>query len=206
MAEIAKTTRQLLAADERRLIASEISATIRQLDHADRRAAADKDVVPYLASAILQLDVVKKALAAWRPKHAEPADRYLIEEHRVLQAQVDADFVKLGAVGWARKVVRRIAAEKAQVEQRKAVRATFKASGKCRRCGKKSDTLNAVGGICHRCFLASQVVRSKKPAAKAKASRAGLCSACRKQVAYLTTSGVCTPCLEKMLPRIARRK
>jgi len=202
----------------RRGLASDLSQALRDLDRLEKRVTIDAAFAVRLAAMLINLEGIRKALPR---DDGSPQASYFRTEHASLSAGVNTalrQYIQqtgdhrpstLGLQAWARKILLANKAEREAAEARRSVRATFKASGTCRRCGKTSDTLNTADGICHSCFLRSQQVRGKKPTTlrgALKKSRAGRCNDCRKQVDYLTTSGVCTPCLEKTYPEIARRR
>jgi hypothetical protein len=216
-AQIAKTVRANLeaAANDRHLLAQELSATIRVLDRAERRERANATTVPYLAAAILNLDSAAKDIAAWRPRHSEPVDPFLVSEHAALKDVLDQKIKhhlvtfgepelvalmaregKAGVVKWAQRIVKRIAAEKAATETRKTARAAGKPSPAKAKApaAKPSATASPWDDTTIQFVMA-----------KMKSGRPGYCDTCGKPRERKTLQGLCEECISTHFPKLARR-
>lgn len=162
MAQITRTVRTLLADQQARNLARQISETVRQLDYLERRDRVTRDFAPRLARLIIEHDGARRKLG-------DPAARkdsrlpFWENEVKVLGGEIDRkiryylgevadpDFLRLGAVAWAKAVLRRAAAKpKARPAAAKPKRSARPASGTCRTCHKPNQKVNHQGecGVC----------------------------------------------------------
>ena len=191
-----ETMRKLRAYADTTTLTSAISGLVRELDIAERRATLQQRDGPRLARLILGLQKIKASLGRAREQaDSDPRAKFVLSEVEVLDGEIgekvkayitstgDHTVSTLGPTAWAKAVLRRENVEKAEAEKRRQARAA-----RPKRSAPPAPTATKRG-----------VRRTAK-------SRAGRCPECRRQVDYLTTAGYCNDCVDKVYPRIARRR
>ncbi|OGO52521.1 MAG: hypothetical protein A2148_08470 [Chloroflexi bacterium RBG_16_68_14] len=104
---------------EARGLASDLSATVRQLDLLERRTKVTQDYAPRLAALIVELDGIGQHLDSARDLAArgDARSKFLLAEHAALSAEVskklkfylletgDASVSQFGTLGWAKRIL-----------------------------------------------------------------------------------------------------
>jgi len=193
---------------EARAVASSLSAAVRRVDLLDRTETVRKNDRRWLAEAILDLEAARKGLR--RPRVMKD-ERFALwtSEVEILQAEVDARLKRYlqtvpeptlltrGITAWARAVLKGQSAPRPDAKKpATGERAARETVGICKTCKKPNQALNQA----RECRVCQAARHTSAPKGKT-ASRAGTCVDCRKRSDYITTSGRCTPCTDKLVAR-----